>query len=295
MSNTIKNEETTREYMMEMEKTIKNNIICYFDNCNKETIKKYKVLIYHQYEGASFSDKEKEIQLWSQQGFNVIVLYTNDHLERFKTDPLNVLIFRNSLDNTNHDVNERPMPYILLDNSISAFPTLQKGSKPRVAFCGCNITHPERKKGLSLLSQSMNVICNFIIRENFWNGTMYGIKNIFEFFENMRECEFVYCPRGAGTFSMRFYETLQKGRIPVITKDTPLPFERFIDWTKVCVIADTVDSLVNAIVEFWNANDIVHMQHKCRKIYEDYFTKGELGRNFELEARSYFLNTRLSN
>ncbi len=41
-------------------------------------------------------------------------------------------------------------------------------------------------------------------------------KKLFD--ENMETSEFTFCPRGNGNFSIRFYESLYSGRIPIIIK-----------------------------------------------------------------------------
>lgn len=283
----LKKQDTTADYMNENKKNIDEIIINYFQN-KQDGKSLYKVLIYHEYDNICFEEKKRNIKKLYDSGYKVIVLYCCDHLDKFEINK-NCIIFRTSLDNKNQNINEYTLPYIYLDNRITQSHPIEKGILPRISFCGCKNTHIERIKGLELLMKFTDKIqCDFLIRKDFWNGKMFGIKNIEEFFNNMEKSEFVYCPRGTGTFSMRFYETLQKGRIPVITKETPLPFKKIINWTDFCVITESKENLVEDIIKFWKNNDIIDIQHKCRKLYETYFTKDNIPLYLEYEINDYF-------
>ena len=51
-----------------------------------------------------------------------------------------------------------------------------------------------------------------------------------EYFDTINNNAFTVCSRGAGNYSIRFYETLRSGRIPVLLdSDMVLPFEEDID------------------------------------------------------------------
>jgi hypothetical protein len=95
----------------------------------------------------------------------------------------------------------------------------------------------------------------------------------------MRDSEFVFCPRGTGNFSIRFYETLYYGRIPIIIDtDIVLPFSDLINWDEIIVIGDSKEDLPSKIVNFWKNNDIVKVQNKCHAMYKEYFSKENVGK-----------------
>lgn len=75
---------------------------------------------------------------------------------------------------------------------------------------------------------------NFILRKNYRAGLIdnkVAHKSTIDFFDNINNSDYVFCYRGAGNFSIRFYQTLAMGRIPVfINTDCILPFENQIDW-----------------------------------------------------------------
>jgi len=87
---------------------------------------------------------------------------------------------------------------------------------------------------LSRLQKSGSLTTNFIIRNKYRAGIKTnkdGHPTSLEFYENIKNSDYVVCMRGAGNFSNRFYETLAMGRIPVfINTDCLLPLEEVIQW-----------------------------------------------------------------
>src|SRR5690606_31539385 len=89
---------------------------------------------------------------------------------------------------------------------------------------------------LKKLERSAYVATNFIYRQLY----RAGVKNnkdshqtTMDFYNNLKDSDYVVCVRGAGNFSVRLYETLAMGRIPVfIDTDCALPLENSIDWKK---------------------------------------------------------------
>jgi Exostosin family len=49
------------------------------------------------------------------------------------------------------------------------------------------------------------------------------------YFDDLRQCKFVLCPRGNGISSVRLFESLEAGRVPVILSDAYVP-PAGIDW-----------------------------------------------------------------
>ena len=85
----------------------------------------------------------------------------------------------------------------------------------------------ERAKLLSYFVKSDKVKTNFIYRENYRGGaitTEQRTKTTLEYYNNILESDYVLCVRGAGNFSVRLYETLMMGKIPVfVNTDCLLP------------------------------------------------------------------------
>ncbi len=83
---------------------------------------------------------------------------------------------------------------------------------------------------------SEQVHTNFIYRKNYRAGykTPQQLEDTtFEYYENIRNSDYVLCVRGGGNFSIRLYETLMMGRIPIfVNTDCILPQTDKIDWKK---------------------------------------------------------------
>ena len=93
----------------------------------------------------------------------------------------------------------------------------------------------------------------------------------------MINSHFNVCNRGHGNFSMRFYQTLSAGRIPLLLNtDILLPFEEEIDWENIIIIGNTEEEIINKLLNCWNTKNIIEMQNKCKEIYNKYFS----GNNF---------------
>jgi hypothetical protein len=146
--------------------------------------------------------------------------------------------------------------------------------KPKISFCGSFISHKSRPKLLKLLQDSNDIVCDFILNDANCCGlvdTQIDLKMKL-FSENLKKSEFTFCPRGNGNFSIRFYEALLSGRIPVVIKtDNELPFEKYIDWKEICVVSENEDNLVQDIILFYKNNNLIEIQKKCKTIFKEYF------------------------
>jgi hypothetical protein len=94
---------------------------------------------------------------------------------------------------------------------------------------------------------------------------------------------YTFCLRGTGNFSVRFYETLAMGRIPVlINTDCKLPLESVINWNKHALIVDEndVNRLPEILLQFHKSHtkeELKIIQDKNRKLWEK-----------QLQKRTYF-------
>ncbi|AUS04118.1 exostosin domain-containing protein [Pseudotamlana carrageenivorans] len=116
-----------------------------------------------------------------------------------------------------------------------------------------------RAEVLRKLERCENLKTNFILRNKYRGdlSTEEG-KNQTEkeFFQNIYVNAYTFCIRGRGNFSVRLYETLAVGRIPILLDtDCKLPLEDSIDWNKHVVIlnSQSSDSLENQILNFHNS------------------------------------------
>jgi hypothetical protein len=89
---------------------------------------------------------------------------------------------------------------------------------------------------LKYFESNTRVQTNFIYRPGYKGGARTLDEEEITtraYFENMIGSDYVFCLRGAGNFSVRFYETLMCGRIPVfMNTDCILPQTDTINWKK---------------------------------------------------------------
>ena len=136
----------------------------------------------------------------------------------------------------------------------------------------------KRASYLNVLSQDDRLDTNFILRDHYRAGTKTEEskeQTTREFYSNMHDNAYTFCSRGVGNFSVRFYETLAMGRIPVVLNtDCRLPLSDVIDWTKHCVIIEEneLSKMTDIILEFHNSKDegqFFKLQKNNRLLWEN--------------------------
>jgi hypothetical protein len=133
---------------------------------------------------------------------------------------------------------------------------------------------------LRVLESSGQVVTNVIARKQYRGGRSKEDlrRTTLEYYENLRTSDYVLCVRGGGNFSIRLYETLMVGRIPVfINTDCLLPQEDRIDWRKHVVWVEWADRqrIAQIIAEHHaqiSETDFVEMQHANRKLWKSHLS-----------------------
>ena len=86
---------------------------------------------------------------------------------------------------------------------------------------------------------------------------------------------FIFCYRGVGNFSYRFFEILMMGRIPIIVDtDCVYPFSEKYGLENIGLIIKNEENLVDEIKEYYNKNkdNLLKIQKNNRKIWEEYLS-----------------------
>lgn len=118
-----------------------------------------------------------------------------------------------------------------------------------------------RRRVMKYLEQENMVITNFIYRKKYRAGakSQKDLKSTtLEYYQNLLNSDYILCIRGAGNFSIRLYETLMVGRIPIfVNTDCILPFEEQIKWKShvVWVEWDQIKHINDIILNFHNQLD----------------------------------------
>lgn len=136
----------------------------------------------------------------------------------------------------------------------------------------------ERAKLLQYLEKSVTVKTNFIYRKNYRGGAITEAERdatTMEYYQNINDSDYILCVRGAGNFSVRFFETLMMGKIPVfVDTNCLLPFDNKIDWKKHIVWVDWKDrkNIAEKIVQFHNQlndDEFIELQLSNRNLWKN--------------------------
>ncbi|WP_130964179.1 hypothetical protein [Hyunsoonleella flava] len=134
----------------------------------------------------------------------------------------------------------------------------------------------KRAKYLREIAQNKNLNTQFVLRNKYragLNSKLTQTETSKVFYENIYENAYTFCLRGVGNFSVRFYETLAVGRIPVvINTDCRFPLDHKVDWFKHCLIIDknSKKPVSQHILEFHNSltdNQFEAMQVSNRNMW----------------------------
>lgn len=140
----------------------------------------------------------------------------------------------------------------------------------------------KRLNYLKILLKATRLKTNFIFRDRYRAGAKSKEdrdKTTLEFFENIKSSHYTFCMRGFGNFSVRLYETLAMGRIPLqIDTDCSLPLSDFINWNDHCLIVkeEDIKNIELKVIEFnskFSTIEFVNLQKSNRDFWEKYLTK----------------------
>ncbi len=112
-----------------------------------------------------------------------------------------------------------------------------------------------------------------------------------EFFQNIRKSLFTVCIRGMGNYSVRFYQTLAMGRIPILIEtDSVLPFSSEIAYDQFVLKVPYQNrfDLTPFIASFLNSKseaDLIHIQKMARECWLSNFQVEGMLRNLAIEMR----------
>ena len=143
-----------------------------------------------------------------------------------------------------------------------------------------------RNRVLRTLASSTEVDTAFIIRDRYRAGVRakadrdnYYHQTKVEFVNNIIDTDYTLCIRGGGNFSVRFYETLSCGRIPIfVDTDSRLPFDFLLPWKKYCLWINmaeirAIGSLIEEYHSSLNNTDFRNMQNQCREVWVNWLEK----------------------
>jgi len=142
-----------------------------------------------------------------------------------------------------------------------------------------------RAKVLRVLSSDARLKTDFHINKRAFKRNDKRIdaetkaQGIAAFHRNVYASDYTLCVRGYGNWSIRFYETLACGRIPVfINTDCVLPREGKINWKDYCVWVEQRE-IAHAAERVWEFHarltpeEFLKKQHACRRLWEQHLSR----------------------
>ncbi|MEO7799698.1 MAG: exostosin family protein [Opitutaceae bacterium] len=114
------------------------------------------------------------------------------------------------------------------------------------------IAHAPRVQAIRALRRTPGVDARFILRDQFafnrWGVLQPGgtpetaAQQRREFVENLDTTDYTLCARGLANCSIRFYEAISLGRIPIfVNTHCVLPYDWLVDWKEACVWVEEGD------------------------------------------------------
>jgi hypothetical protein len=264
----------------------KNEVLQFFDNCKNHG---KKTLIFS---GGDFGYSIDAANIYSVRlgGFNTVLNNQTFMMPPFIHDPYEVL----NREFSTISKNDKPtIGFVGHANGsiiklVKEYLLFVKGNLNRLK--GKDLTDSQtfypsglkRYKYLNNLSGNASLECDFILRGQYRAGIRTSEEKettTSEFYNNIRNNMYTFCLRGTGNFSVRFYETLALGRIPVlIDTDCRLPFADTINWNDHCVIIpeSESDSIAERIINFHTEHSeerLISIQNENRNIWKNYLSK----------------------
>lgn len=146
-----------------------------------------------------------------------------------------------------------------------------------------------RARILKCFEDSEDCQTNFIKRKKYRAGVTSKKEShpmTMEFYDNLKDSAYIVCVRGRGNFSVRFYEALAMGRIPVLLDtDSSLPLIDSIFWKNhiVFVNSENKHRIVEEVCEFhqaMNEEEFIQLQQINRNLWKEKLTLGGFFKTF---------------
>lgn len=160
------------------------------------------------------------------------------------------------------------------------------------------IAHAPRVHAIRRLRNAPQVEAKFVVRNQFafnqWGVLQPGgeaeAANSMrrEFVENLNGADYALCARGYANCSVRFYEALSLGRIPLyVNTHCVLPYEFCVNWKELCceVDRDAISEIATRLARFHaelNPERFETLQRQCRAVFERWITPAGFFRSLPL-------------
>lgn len=228
-----------------------------------------------------------------------IFLLNSDFKMLSALDKYNIKVFCNSCYKSEDNI--YPLPFFIQEG----FEPLIKDKDISQAnydinFQGCDLTNNHVRNAMICKIRQYKELYKIyleITNRYFYSINMQHDERQLEktrYYTNIIDSKFVLCPRGTGSTSARFFETIWFGRIPVlIADDTKLPLEHIIPWNNLIVKVSEKDMDIHEkIQDFLNTKDIEQISLELKTLATRYFDIKKIPEliKLELEKNKYEKN-----
>jgi hypothetical protein len=175
-----------------------------------------------------------------------------------------------------------------LSSHIHRFPFARPGSRTKdlaFSFCGSSRTHPVRERILRLPARRDAVLFDSSSRnEPVWWHKSDHQELIQQYQDVLERSRFFICPRGVSHSSIRLFECMESGSVPVIVSDDlALPVGPDWDRCSLRVAERDVDSIPDVVARA--EPDAARMAAAARAYWEDYFAPDRTANSLVAWAR----------
>ncbi len=209
-----------------------------------------------------------------------LVFIVSDYEESYFQEK-NIIFYKTSMFKSTKFTNDYLLPYPKSRSDIPYTPIAQTSISqhtPLVGFCGI-INDPKRKDLLTAIHQHPEIGHEFLIRNRFFghiqktSAQSTSAQFRLDFIQNLLKTHFNISSRGRGNYSIRFYETLQAGRIPIlIDSDIEFPFSELINWNELVICKKSPEEVCVDLLHTWKQKSIAQQHAQCREIWVQYLS-----------------------
>lgn len=267
---------------------------------------------------------EEFVTIADRSGKKILCFYWSDSADDI--DDSRLVIFRTSLNSTSRGRGQFAMPAFIEDFLVrygAGQIALCKGEEPpSVGFCGYVPRIPSgsisekvkwfvrrmlawypnnaslRALAVEIIRESIVIESRIIERDRFWAGQSFAAGAVdldqmkmvrASYVENLVGSDYALCIRGAGNYSIRFYEALSMGRVPVLVdSDGALPWHGDVGLDQFALrvpykALKQLPSIVHRHFEENRVDGLHTMQRTARRVWQEYFSAAGFFRRIALD------------
>lgn len=140
----------------------------------------------------------------------------------------------------------------------------------------------QRATLLKIFEKDPRFTTDFILHNQYKAGAVTSAQNAQvekDFYQNINKSLFTVCLRGMGNYSVRFFQTLAMGRIPIlIDTDCQIPFKEFNQLDRLIPIIpfERRNEVAEVVYDYFiskTPDEIFEIQSKCRGIWMEFYQK----------------------